>query len=140
MPRTFSFGSFGVRNAPNTAILAWAPARIPLGVLVRHRRAERGKDRRARVVLGGDQPQLAALALELSPDRLGHLGVGRLQHLPVGRVLPHLASRSICVICSILALCRPPSKGVASHTRTISSARVGATMRAPIPITFASLC
>src|SRR5581483_4090614 len=45
--------------------------RIPLGVLVRRRRADGLEHRGPREVLGGDQLDLAALPLELAAEQLG---------------------------------------------------------------------
>ena len=52
-----------------------ALAGVALGVLVRRHRSDGLEDRRPREVLGGDQLDLAALALELAPEELGDLGV-----------------------------------------------------------------
>ena len=52
-----------------------ALARIALGVLVRRHRADRLEHGRPGEVLGRDQLDLAALALELAPEQLGDLRV-----------------------------------------------------------------
>src|SRR2546429_6019290 len=52
-----------------------APARVPLRVLVRRRRPDRLEDRRPREVLGRDQLDLSALALQLTLEEAGELGV-----------------------------------------------------------------
>ena len=110
-----------------------APSRVPLGVLVVHRRADRGEDGRARVVLRGDQPQVRPLALQLVRDRLGDLRVGRLQRLPVGCVLPHRHSspRSIAARSarSAARAVRPRTAWPARAGR--SPARTRARSRAP---------
>ncbi len=57
-----------------TAAVVAAPG-IPLGVLVRRHRPDRLEHRRPREVLGGDQLQLSALALELLPEQRGDIGI-----------------------------------------------------------------
>ena len=52
-----------------------APARIALGVLVRRHGADRLEDGRPREVLGGDQLDLVALALDFPAQQSGDLGV-----------------------------------------------------------------
>ena len=52
-----------------------APARVALGVLVRRHARDRLEHARPGEVLGGDQLDLPALALELLADQLGDLGV-----------------------------------------------------------------
>ena len=52
-----------------------ALARVALGVLVRRHRADRLEHARPGEVLGGDQLDLAALAVELAAEQLGDLGV-----------------------------------------------------------------
>ena len=52
-----------------------APARIPLGVLVRRHGADRLEDGRPREVLGGDQLDLVALALDFPAQQSCDLGV-----------------------------------------------------------------
>ena len=94
----------------------------------------RGQDRGARVVLRGDQAERGALALRArSAMRVRDLGIGRLQRVPV-------ATKSFIVTAPLARSprsarasrsCRPPSNGVASHSRTISFARARATIRAP---------
>ena len=68
-------------DEPAAAVVA--VTRVPLGVLVVHRRGLRGEHRGARVVLRGDQPQRAPFALELARDRIGDLRVGGAQRVPV---------------------------------------------------------
>ena len=52
-----------------------ALARIPLGVLVRRRRADRFHDRRPGEVLGRDQLDLIALAIDLAAEQLRDLRI-----------------------------------------------------------------
>ena len=52
-----------------------APPRIALGVLVRRHAADGLEHRRPREVLGRDQLDLAALALELAPEERRDLGI-----------------------------------------------------------------
>ena len=52
-----------------------AAARVPLGVLVRRNRPDRLEHGRPGEVLGGDQLDLAALALELAAEQLGDRGI-----------------------------------------------------------------
>ncbi len=52
-----------------------APTGITLGVLVRRDARDRLEDARPGEVLGGDQLDLSALPLELTPDQLGDLGI-----------------------------------------------------------------
>ena len=127
-------------DVPAPAVVA--PPRVPLRVLVAEGRPDGREHRRARVVLRRDQSQRGSLSLQLAGDRLGDLRIGSFQRFPVRRVLAHVQSspRSIAAICSIRGTCRPPAKGVDSQTRTISSAYVGAMIRAPMLRTFASLC
>src|SRR5439155_6804487 len=106
-----------------------------------HRGRERREDRRARVVLGGDQPERRPLALQLIRDRARDLRVGRAQLVPRRGVVVHLNSpRSIAATCSRRATCLPSSNSVSSHTFAISRASPNATIRPPIAKTLASLC
>ena len=84
----------GLRHVDELAAAVVALPRIPFRVLVVHRRGQRRKDGRARVVLGGDQPERRAFPLELAGDGAGHLGVGGFQGLPVCRELSHPVSPS----------------------------------------------
>ena len=134
----------GLGDVHELAAAVVPPARIALGVLVRQDAALRSEHRGRGEVLAGDQLQVRALPLELVADRLGNLGVGRLEGVPVGSpvgrhpVAPCVPS--IAVIWSTRRLWRPPSNGVSSHSSRISSANAAATIRAPIARTFASLC
>src|SRR5262249_31272146 len=52
-----------------------APARVALGVLVGEDRADRFQHRLGHEVLGGDQLEVAVLALRFGAERLGDLGI-----------------------------------------------------------------
>src|SRR5690606_31590117 len=109
---------------------------------------------RAREVLAGDHLQVGALAGELVREHGGDLRIGRLERIPLRCPLGHdwwSSDRAVASVwararCSGAAIWstrrwwRPPSNGVTSQVRTISSASAGATMRPPIASTFASLC
>jgi hypothetical protein len=56
-----------------------APAGVALGVLVRRHAADRFQHRRPREVLGGDELDLAPLALELAPEQLGDVRIDVLE-------------------------------------------------------------
>src|SRR5439155_3492120 len=111
--------------------------RVALGVLVRQHRAGGLEDLARREVLRRDELDGGVLSLELALDDVEQLAVSG------GVVRGHsvsYSSYSSLVICSTRRACRPPSNGVASHTRRISSASAGATMRPPMARTLASLC
>ena len=83
---------FGLVDELAAAVVA--PAGEPFGVLVRQHRADGLHDRRAGVVLRGDQLQVVALATLLGDDRLGDLGVDALQDIHrVSSALPGVGGR-----------------------------------------------
>ena len=93
-------------------------ARVALAVLVREHRARRPQHRRRREVLAGDQLQRRPLALLLGADEVEQLAVGFR-----GPRHQALSSSSMSRIWARRASWRPPSYGVDSHSRRISSAR-----------------
>src|SRR5690606_12413695 len=115
-----------------------AAAGVALGVLVGEHRAGRLDDRRTGEVLRGDQLDPLVLTAALGVDQAGERRVARGQRAAVhaGLSLPSVSSSSL----PTRRWWRPPSKGVARKTATISSASAGATIRAPSASTLASLC
>ena len=122
-----------------------AAARVALGVLVVHRRADRGQHGRARVVLRGDEAQLRAFALQL---------VRRAPRRPPGRwpSAPPSRRRTPCSLISAAPLVRStrsaPVAARAGRLRTGGRATRGRSparrrarsTRAPMLRTLASLC
>ncbi len=107
------------RRGRRLAAAVVALAGIALGVLVRQRRAERGKHRRAGEVLAGDELQPAAQPLELIEHHVGDLRVLLLQRaksgpqngVAVGTASRRRSSRRSRFHCSATLPRRPRSPG-----------------------------
>ena len=73
------------RDVDEFAAAVVAPARVALGVLVRHHRARGFEDRATDEVLGRDELETRVLSMSFVPDRVGDVRIGLRERAPGGR-------------------------------------------------------
>ena len=123
-----------------------AAARVALGVLVVHRRADRGEDGRARVVLRGDQAERGALALELvaiASATSGSVAFKASQSAAYSRRRPsslQLPSFDRCDLLDPRHVAPAVERRGQPHADDLLARRSARRRAPPMPSTLASLC